>query len=370
MRFRAWVGSTLLLASVAGTGGGLVAWKREARRDADAAAAAQPEPVEAITVALARRAEHRRSTTAIGTVMALRSVRLRNELPGTVREVRIVPGQVVEEGALLVALDTAVEEAELRALEAEEALAASNLERLRRANERRAAPAADVDRAAADGDVARARIARTRAIIDRKTIRAPFRARAGLADLHPGQYLDAGSEITTLQGLDGAVHVEFSLPQRVAAGLAPGDAVEVLRDGQPVPLPAVVVAVDARVDETTRTARVRARLEADEGGPSPGSAVRVRVPVGPSRTAVAVPVSALRRGPEGDHVFTVAPDASGLPRASARRVSSGESLGDEVLILDGLAPGETVAASGSFKLREGVRVSVAEADAPPAEGAR
>ena len=87
--------------------------------------------------------------------------------------------------------------------------------------------------------------------------------------------------------------------------------------------------------------------------------MRVRVPVGLVRTAVAIPVNALRKGPEGDHVFVIAPDREGKSRAQMRSVESGTMLGDEVLILAGLSPGERVAASGSFKLREMVLVATA-----------
>jgi membrane fusion protein (multidrug efflux system) len=72
-----------------------------------------------------------------------------------------------------------------------------------------------------------------------------------------------------------------------------------------------------------------------------------------------VPVSALRKGPGGDHVFVIAADKEGKIRAQQRRVQSGPVLGDSVLILDGVSPGERVATSGSFKLREGVLVVVA-----------
>jgi membrane fusion protein (multidrug efflux system) len=73
---------------------------------------------------------------------------------------------------------------------------------------------------------------------------------------------------------------------------------------------------------------------------------------------VTVPVSALRKGPAGDHVFVVAADDQEHLRAHLRRVESGAVLGDEVVIEAGLAAGEQVAASGSFKLREGVLVTV------------
>ncbi|MCI0689865.1 MAG: hypothetical protein L0Y54_21885, partial [Sporichthyaceae bacterium] len=79
---------------------------------------------------------------------------------------------------------------------------------------------------------------------------------------------------------------------------------------------------------------------------------------------VAVPVSALRKGPGGDHVFVIAADSTGKPRAHVRRVESGPVLGDTVLILSGLTAGEQVASSGSFKLRESVLVAVADSSAP------
>ena len=355
-RTRAWVGSILLLAAIGGTGFALAGWKEGARRDEAAAAASHPEPMETITVATARETTHRRVMTAIGNVHALRSVTLRNELPGTVREVRLSSGQEVEKGTLLVALDVAVEEAEIRALEAQLSLAERTLERLKRASDKGASPATEVDRAIAERDVMKAQIERARAIVERKTLRAPFPARVGMVDLHPGQYLDEGTEITTLQGLDDAVHVEFPLPQRAAAALAPGAPVEVVTDAEGEPRKASVVAVDARVDEKTRSAWIRALLSDASSGPKPGTAVRVRVPIGAARPGVVVPVSALRRGPEGDHVFLVVDDGKGATRAQSRRVVSGEILGDEVLVYEGLAAGDRVAASGSFKLREGVLV--------------
>ena len=91
----------------------------------------------------------------------------------------------------------------------------------------------------------------------------------------------------------------------------------------------------------------------------PGASVRVRVPVGPPHKVVAIPVSALRKGPDGDRVFVVAPDQDNKIRARVRRVESGTMVGDQVVIHTGLAAGETVAASGSFKLREGVLVAIA-----------
>jgi membrane fusion protein (multidrug efflux system) len=356
---RRWLGPVVLLGSLIGVALLLAAWKRSAHLAAETAASNQPEPAELVTLATAEPRQHRQTTTAIGTVLALRSITLRNELSGTVRQVSLTPGQIVQAGAVLVALDVSEETAELQAEEAEAALAETTLERLNRLRQHQATSQEEVDQALAQRDVARARIARTKAIIAKKTIRAPFRARVGIADVHPGQYLNEGVELTTLQGISDEAHVDFAVAQGVAASLRPGMVVEVLTDDDAIPHTARIVAIDSRVSPTTRNATVRARLVATNHTPAPGAAVRVKVPVGPLGTAVAIPVSALRKGPDGDHVWVVTPDSTGTPRAHGRPVQSGPVLGDTVLILSGLTPGEQVAASGSFKLREAVKVHAA-----------
>src|SRR5688500_10517618 len=105
MSGRARIGSLVLFVALAVVAGGLVAWKRAEQRVARAAAASQPEPVETVLVATATAREHLRTSTAIGTVRALRSVVLRNEYAGTVAEVHLTPGAIVEPGTLLLGLD-------------------------------------------------------------------------------------------------------------------------------------------------------------------------------------------------------------------------------------------------------------------------
>jgi membrane fusion protein (multidrug efflux system) len=362
------IGAAVLLVALVGSGGALAAWKGDSLKDSANASANQPEPIEVVTSAVATSREHRPTATAIGTVLALQSVTLQNELAGTVRQVSLTPGRIVERGTVLVALDVSVERADLQAQEARLALAETSLNRVSHLLEQRAAAVEEVDRARAERDVAQADIARTKAIIERKTVRAPFRARVGLADIHTGQYLPEGTVLTTLQGVSDAAHVDFTVAQDVAARLRVGDSVLVAPTHDAEPVRARIVAIDSRVNPTTRNALVRARLNGDVPVAAPGASVRVQIPLGASTEAVVVPVSALRKGPAGDHVFVITPDDEGKPRAFPRPVKAGEVLGDEVVILDGIKPGERVAASGAFKLREGVLVNLADQSATPGNG--
>jgi membrane fusion protein, multidrug efflux system len=352
---RGLAGSAVLLAVLVLTGGGLVAWKRNSVKKANAAAAHQPEPIESITMAVAKQQQYRPTATSIGTILSLNSITLRNELSGTVKRVALAPGQVVDQGTVLVALDVSVEEAELAAEQAQADLAQTTLARVQRMLDAQAASQEELDQARAARDVAIAQMNRTKAVIARKTIRAPFRSRVGISDIHPGQYLNEGTEITTLQGVDAAANVDFTVAQEVAAALRPGEPIAVYAAEDPHAIPAQIVAVDARIDPTTRNAMVRARIAGR--APAPGSSVRVEVPEGPVQSVVSIPVSALRKGPGGDHVFLILPDSSGKTRAHDQPVQSGPVVADDVVILAGIKPGQKVATSGSFKLRESVLVA-------------
>lgn len=372
MKLKKWLMASGLIAGVAGVAYGLGSWKVDSWKKAAAEAALMPEPMEAVRVIVAEEREYGRSTTTTGTVRALQSITLSNELEGTVHQSSLVPGAIVEAGTVLVAMDVSVEEAELKAQEAQGTLAQTMLDRMQTLSKQSAVPVTEFDRARSERDVNLAQMARTRAIMARKTLRAPFRARVGMADLHPGQYLEAGTELTTLQGVDEAMHVDFQVTQQVAEKLAVDSTVQIVTNSGTAPVPARIVALDARINAATRNATVRARIETKAlGSLVPGAAVQVRVPLGESSKAVAIPVRALRRGAEGDFVFLLIKDDQGKERATLRPVKVEALQGEEVLISGGVSPGDRIAAVGSFKLREGVlvgEVPPAAAGAAPAGG--
>ena len=199
---------------------------------------------------------------------------------------------------MLVGLDVSVEEAELQGA-AGAGGAGGNAVRAHAAHDQDSArpPKWKSTRARAERDVALAQIARIEAIIERKTIRAPFRARVGISDVHPGQYLNEGTLLTTLQGVDDQLRrlLGRAAGRRRLCGQAIRSGV---RSATVEPITAAILAIDARVDPATRNATVRAQdLRRQELAPTPGASVRVQVPVGAARVAVVIPASALRKGP-------------------------------------------------------------------------
>lgn len=354
------------------------------------------EPFEATEIVEAGTVTFQPTADMVGTVFAMRSVMVRNELAAVVREVGFDSGDVVEQGQVLVRQDDTTDRADLEAAKAavrvaeasiEEAdttiaLAQVELERLSAVQSRaiaeveldRARSRLDAARAArirwvAEADQARARVAQMEARIEKLTIRAPFRARAGMRTVHEGQYLAEGMDIVGLQELTDRIYLDFAVPQEYAERARVGTVV--MASGEmlgPEPTPIEVVAVDATVNYDTRNLRIRGVVDNSKGLLVPGMFVQVRVPIDAPSEHVAVPSVAIRRAAYGNSVYVITTDESGAMRASQRFVKLGETMGEQVIVLEGLKVGERVAAAGSFKLRDGVKVVSGGATGGPAAG--
>lgn len=358
----AWL--TVLLA-IAGIAVGLGLYKKREFEAAQAAAQSTPEPMEAVGTVQARKGAWSASVRAIGTVVAVKQLDIRNELAGTIAEIGFTSGGIVEAGQLLVQFDVRQEQASLAAAEAEEKLTKQNLERREGLKTSPAFSAQELDKARSEYAAASARARSLSVIIEKKTVKAPFKARIGISDLQPGTYLDVGTLIGRLQGVHADAYVDFSLPQDNAAAVQAGSTVTI--SGAAIAggtAQAKIVAEDNSIDGANRSVRFRAVANGLGEMLRPGTFLDVSVITSKPRDTVMVPLTAVRRSPNGQHVFVIVDD-NGKRRARQRIVQTGPVQDDEIAIEKGLEAGEIVAASGSFKLRDGVAVQPEPATAQP-----
>lgn len=321
----------------------------------------QPPPVEfpeRVGAVAAEPIQTRASATAIGTVLAPRSIQIRTELVGTISKISFSPGQTVEEGAELLQLDTSVEQAQLASAKAMQRIAESTYKRSKQAAESRAISELELEQSEAALAQSKAEVQRLEAIIAKKTIKAPFRAKSGIFDLHPGQYLPEGTTITMLQSLDSHVNVDFMMPQHVADFIKTGDCIEVI-SSDATKLTATIIAIDSQADRVTRNVMARARLNDPPPSFQPNDSVKIEMEYGPTVDNVKVPYTAIRNSPTGAFVYVAQPDENDNNKLKARprQVVPGRSAGQWVTILKGVQVGETVITDGSFKLREGMWVA-------------
>jgi membrane fusion protein (multidrug efflux system) len=325
------------------------------------AASFQPPP-DAVTTVIAHEERWPASLNAIGTVAAVQGVTVSADLPGIVDRIAFESGATVKAGDVLVQLDTRQEQAQLAAAEAQRDLTRLNYDRMQALIGEDAVSRAEYDRAAAEHKQAEARIGEIRAVIERKTIRAPFSGLLGIRQVNLGQYLAGGDPVVPLQSLN-PIYVNFGVPQQAAATLGSGRRVRVTAsDAGGLDATGRVTAVNAVVDETTRNVQVQATLANPEYKLRPGMFVQTQLLLGTTQAVTALPASAISYAPYGNSVFVVTdlktPEGRAYRGVRQHVVKLGEARGDQVAVLSGLKPGDEVVTSGVFKLRNGSAVTV------------
>jgi membrane fusion protein (multidrug efflux system) len=336
-----------------------------------AAGAARVAPAESISSAVVRAEQWQGTLSAVGSIAAVQGVNVTTEIAGTVREIAFDSGAVVDKGALLVRLDTSSEEAQLRALEAQSDLSRINAGRVRALRAENTVSQSEQDSAEATLKQNEANADAIRAMIEKKTIRAPFAGQLGIRQVNLGQYLDVGKPIVSLQSL-APVYAVFSLPQQDLARLTNDLVVRLSSDAfAGREFDGRLSAMNPDLDPDTRSVRVQATFENAERLLRPGMFARVEVLLPERQEVLVIPATAVLSSPYGDSVYVIEEEpgkdggqASLVVRQKFIRLGSGR--GDFVSVESGLKAGERVASAGVFKLRNGMAVTVNNDIAPKA----
>lgn len=301
----------------------------------------------------------------VGTATAAQGIELTAQVAGNVESIRFDSNQQVAQGEVLITLQDDIESAELPGAEAAVSTAEAALDRQRELRRRGVVAESVFETAANEVAAARARLARLQAVIDQKVIEAPFAGTVGLPQVDPGQYVQPGTPLATLQDLD-TIHVDFTVPEQRAAELSMGQSVLIGGTEGSATFDGRIIGIEPRVDPASRLVTARAAVSNPGGGLRPGQFVEVRVQLPAEEGVIALPQTAVVTSLYGDYVYALspAPDAprpeGAPPRFEARQqfVQTGRRFGGFVEVTEGLDAGRMVVTAGQNKLQNGSLVSL------------
>jgi membrane fusion protein (multidrug efflux system) len=327
-------------------------------------AASFPERSASVTAVIAKPTSWNQVYRTIGEVRATRYVELRNEVEGRITKIGFVGGDKVEPGQNLLSLDSREEIAQLDATRAQLKLADLRLQRISELRGGKMASPEDYDSAAADKAVLQANLAALAARIDKKQLNATFAATTNLHTLEVGQYIAANTLITGLTGNEAKLWLDFDLPQD-KADIGIGTLVRISGTGMKTDLNAQIISAEPAINAASRTRGYRALLDNTADSLSPGAVVDVAVQTGIINGVFRLPATAVRRSSFGAFVYLLELDETDSDSAASYRavrqpVTVTRAEGDQVIITQGLAQGDLVAALGAFKLQQGLLVHVVE----------
>lgn len=314
-----------------------------------------PQTVSAMPVSVQ---EWQKQLRAIGSLRAVRGADLSAQVGGIVAATHFDSGIEVAQGTLLVELQAADDIAKLESLKAAAALARVTYDRDKRQFDAHAVSQQVVDTDQQNLRSAEAQVNQQQAIIDYKTIRAPFAGKLGIRQVDVGQYLAPGTTIVTLQSLD-PIYVDFNLPQQALSNIAVGQQVVAKIDTfASQDFGGKITAINSKVDTATRNVQIRASLANPDHKLLPGMFANVVITIGAPQQYVTVPQTAIAYNPYGSTIYIVdnsTKDADGKPLLIARQtfVTTGDTRGDQVAVLTGIKDGQTVVTAGQMKLRNG-----------------
>ena len=343
--------------------------QQEKKAAKDAAPAAVP-----VTIVPAAPRDVPVSFEAVARTEGSREVQIRARVSGILEKQLYNEGDAVPAGAPLFRIERApfeIELAQARGVLAQEIarrdLAQQEAERLKGLVERRAISQKEADQAAsslqttsAAVQIARARLRQAELNLSYTEVNAPIAGVTGRALQSVGSLVAPNAEsalLTTLTRSD-PIWVRFSLSEAEFSRMRGNDAIQVkveLADGKEYPQPGKLNFAGSTVDSATGTVQMRAELPNPKLELLPGQYVRVRVQAG-MQQAFVVPQTAVAQNETGRFVW-IADGGEKEMRAVQRQIRTGNWLGGDWVVLDGLKPGDRVITDNLVRLRPGVAVA-------------
>jgi len=317
----------------------------------------------AVEVARVTASDFSDDAAAVGTLKSNESVVLRPEVAGRVSAIGFKDGAVVGKGDLLLALDAAIQEAELQQAKANLSLARSNHQRNEELLGRKFLSQQAVESSAATLRIQEAAVQLAEAKIAKTRVKAPFKGVVGLRNVSVGDYVKEGQDLINIEDI-ATLRADFKLPETYLGRLNKGQPIEVISDALPGErFKAVLDAVDPQVDPVGRSISARARLDNAAGKLRPGMFVRVRLLFGERKAVLLVPEQAVVPGAQ-PAVYRVVDG-----KATLVKVRLGVRRAAQVEVVEGLADGDVVITAGQMKLRPGMPVLAVGEGAPAAPSA-
>lgn len=325
-----------------------------------------PRPPETISAEAARTDQWQPQIAGIGTLTAFEGIDITPQVGGIVKEINFESGQDVKKGQLLVKLDIATEEADMRSLTAQLVNAEADLSRKEALAKKGISPRAELDTLRTQRDTLQASIERLRAVIAQKFIYAPWDGRVGLKDIALGSYLAPGQKIVWLQKID-PIYADFTVTEADFGRISEGQKITATFNaylGQT--FEGKVSTTDSRVSDSSRMITVRATIANPDGKLVPGMYANVLVDSGEPEKVVTIPQTAVTFSLYGDNVFVVnavkAKDKDGKDVdelvVERRFVKTGGVRDGRVAIESNLKPGDRVVTAGQNKIDQGSKVVI------------
>ncbi len=318
--------------------------------------------------AVAVSAEKARSETwypflsSVGTLQSVQGIKITPQVAGIVTEIDFKSGQMVQKGDVLLRLDSNVLKAQLKGAQAQLALAKINFDRQESLFQRKATSKADYDSARATMQQDQAQVDQYQALLNQKTIYAPFSGHLGIRQVSIGQYLKPGTTITNLQST-GEIYINYELPENEISKVHIGQTVSITTGAYAgAQFTGKISAIDAQVGSDTKSIRIQATIANDKPHAKlySGMFTTVHTDLPTQEKVIVVPQQAVKYTLYGNSVYLITTNKDKQKIATQQTITTGPMHGNDVQVVKGLSAGDLVVTAGQIKLHNGDVVKISK----------
>lgn len=294
-----------------------------------------------------------------GIFLGNEQVELKSETGGRVVDIFFNEGKFVKKGELLLKINDADLKATLKKHLAKEKFLKEKELRIRNLFEKNLASKEDYESIENDLNSTLADIEMTKALIDKTEIRAPFSGVLGLRNVSVGAYINQQTVVSTLTDIE-KLKLDFSVPQKYANLIKVGKPVKIRSNNQEII--GKIFAFEPKIDEATKTLKVRAIVENRNKTLYPGAYAEVEIILEELNDAILIPTNAIVPDLDGEKAFIVKEG-----KARLIPVTIGIRREKDIQIISGVRKGDTLITSGLIQLKDKLPVKVSIVDAEQKE---
>lgn len=287
---------------------------------------------------------------ATGTLLANEEVMLLPEISGKIVGLYIHEGSPVRKGDLLLKINDADYQAQLKKMELQLKIADEKLARLKQLLNIQGISQEEYDIALNLSNTAKADIEYTRAQIAKTELRAPFNGIMGLKYVSEGSTITTSTRIASIQQVN-PMKVDFSVPEKYAGSLNQNDNITFTVSDNNKPFKARIFAIEPKIDQTTRTLQIRAVTDNTKNELFAGAFAKIELPLRTIDNALMIPTEAIIPILKGKKVF-ICKDG----KAQEVIIETGIRTDTQVQVLSGLNVGDSVITTGIMQLKPGAPV--------------
>ncbi len=280
-----------------------------------------------------------------GSLLPVEETQIRPEVSGRIVQMNIQEGLPVKKGSLLVKLFDQDLQAQLKKLQVQLEISNRTVERQRDLLAINGISQQDFDLSALAVDNLKADIESTKISVSKTEIRAPYDGKLGLRNVSMGAYVSPSDLLTSIRQVN-QLKLEFSIPEKYAKNIKPGDAVKFRVDGGEQNHVATVLATEGNVDQVTRTLKIKAIVNENHFELIPGIFAKVNLQLGRDKNALMVPTQAVIPQARSKQILLLRKDS-----VQFLTVTTGIRDSVFIQILNGLKAGDTVIMSGLMAIR-------------------